>query len=80
MAFLLKLRKVDLLDIARELGVEAHGDLRKVEIKDKALQNKNYDMEAIKAVMQEVLEENKERGRERKSGKRKGGKGARKAN
>ncbi|GFQ86368.1 uncharacterized protein TNCT_519961 [Trichonephila clavata] len=61
MAFLLKLRKVDLLDIVRELGVDAHGDLRKVEIKDKILQNKNYDMETIKAVMEGVLEENKER-------------------
>ncbi|GFU75646.1 hypothetical protein TNCV_4677421 [Trichonephila clavipes] len=65
MFFLLRLRKGDLLDVARELGVEVNGDLRKVEIKDRDLQKEN-DIETIKVVMEGVLEanervENKER-------------------
>ncbi|GFW30943.1 uncharacterized protein TNCV_2940431 [Trichonephila clavipes] len=56
-----RLRKGDLLDVARELGMKVNGVLRKVEIKDLILQSENNDMEKIKAVMEGVSEENKER-------------------
>ncbi|GFX56637.1 hypothetical protein TNCV_3954641 [Trichonephila clavipes] len=45
-------------DVARELGVEVNSDLRKVETKDRILQNENNDIETIKLVMEGVLEEN----------------------
>ncbi|GFW30755.1 uncharacterized protein TNCV_4088751 [Trichonephila clavipes] len=54
MTFLLRLRKGDLLEVARELGVEINGDLTKVEIKDMILKN---DIETIKVVMEGILEE-----------------------
>ncbi|GFU09100.1 uncharacterized protein TNCV_1319461 [Trichonephila clavipes] len=57
MAFLLRLRKGDLLEVARELGVEVNGDQTKVEIKDMILQSDKNDMEMTKAVMEGILEE-----------------------
>ncbi|GFS80593.1 uncharacterized protein TNCV_3870181 [Trichonephila clavipes] len=57
MTFLLRLRKGDLLEVARELGVEVNGDQTKVEIIDMILQNDKNDMETIKAVMEGILEE-----------------------
>ncbi|GFU86241.1 uncharacterized protein TNCV_368971 [Trichonephila clavipes] len=57
MTFLLRLRKGDLLEVARELGVEVNGDQTRVEIKDMILQNDKNDMETIKAVMEGILEE-----------------------
>ncbi|GFV50054.1 hypothetical protein TNCV_2354391 [Trichonephila clavipes] len=52
-----RLRKCDLLEVARELGVEVNGDQPKVEIKDMILQNDKNDMETIKAVTEGILEE-----------------------
>ncbi|GFT20943.1 hypothetical protein TNCV_3130951 [Trichonephila clavipes] len=49
-----ELRKCDLLEVARELGVEVNGDQPKVEIKDMILQNDKNDMETIKAVMEGI--------------------------
>ncbi|GFX08217.1 hypothetical protein TNCV_3267081 [Trichonephila clavipes] len=46
------LSKGDLIEVERELGVEVNGDLRKVEIKDRILQNDNNDIETIKAEME----------------------------
>ncbi|GFV56159.1 uncharacterized protein TNCV_1489361 [Trichonephila clavipes] len=63
MTFLLRLRKGDLLEVARELGVEVIGDQTKVEIKDMILQN---DMETIKAVMEGILEEKEREFEERR--------------
>ncbi|GFV59911.1 hypothetical protein TNCV_3960261 [Trichonephila clavipes] len=57
MTFLLRLRKCDLLEVARELGVEVNGDQPKVEIKDMILQSGKNDMETIKAVTEGILEE-----------------------
>ncbi|GFT41510.1 hypothetical protein TNCV_3942691 [Trichonephila clavipes] len=54
---MLRLRKGDLLEVERELGVEVNGDQTKVEIKDMVLQNDKNDMETIKAVMEGILEE-----------------------
>ncbi|GFX89640.1 hypothetical protein TNCV_3710721 [Trichonephila clavipes] len=65
MSFLLRLRKGDLLDVVRELGVEVNGDQRKVEIKDRILQNEKNDIETIKAVMEGVLEKNEREKKER---------------
>ncbi|GFX98741.1 uncharacterized protein TNCV_1503191 [Trichonephila clavipes] len=48
MTFLLRPRKGDLLEVARELGVEVNGDVTKVEIKDMILQ---HDTETIKAAL-----------------------------
>ncbi|GFX76185.1 uncharacterized protein TNCV_2144891 [Trichonephila clavipes] len=48
------IKKGDLLEVAKELGVEVNGDLTKLEIKDMILQN---DIETIKAVMEGILEE-----------------------
>ncbi|GFX91002.1 hypothetical protein TNCV_2282941 [Trichonephila clavipes] len=52
-----ELRKCDLLEVARELGVEVNGDQPKVEIKDMILQSDKNDMETIKAVTEGILEE-----------------------
>ncbi|GFS50086.1 uncharacterized protein TNCV_881241 [Trichonephila clavipes] len=57
MTFLLRLRKGDLLEVGRKLGVEVNGDQTKVEIKDMILQSDKNDMETIKAVMEGILEE-----------------------
>ncbi|GFX59376.1 uncharacterized protein TNCV_4633341 [Trichonephila clavipes] len=57
MTLLLRLRKGDLLEVERELGVEVNDDLTKVEIKDMLLQNDKNDIETIKAVMEGILEE-----------------------
>ncbi|GFT80011.1 hypothetical protein TNCV_1244611 [Trichonephila clavipes] len=54
---MLRLRKGDLLEVGRELGVEVNGDQTKVEIKDMILQSDKNDMETIKAVMEGILEE-----------------------
>ncbi|GFS54329.1 hypothetical protein TNCV_4808451 [Trichonephila clavipes] len=65
MSFLLRLRKGDLLEVARELAVEVNVDLRKVEIKDRILQNDNNAKKTIKAVMEGVLEDKERDGKER---------------
>ncbi|GFX44912.1 uncharacterized protein TNCV_3429611 [Trichonephila clavipes] len=66
MTFLLRLRKGDLLEVARELGVDVNGDQTKVEIKDMILQNDKNDMETIKAVMEGILEEKEREVEERR--------------
>ncbi|GFV68540.1 retrovirus-related Pol polyprotein from transposon 412 [Trichonephila clavipes] len=66
MAFLLRLRKVDLLEVARELGVEVNGDQTKVEIKDMILQSDKNDMETTKAVVEGILEEKEREFEERR--------------
>ncbi|GFX17304.1 hypothetical protein TNCV_3553101 [Trichonephila clavipes] len=45
-----ELRNGDLLEVARELGVDVNGDQTRVEIKDMILQSDKNDMETIKAV------------------------------
>ncbi|GFU88437.1 uncharacterized protein TNCV_3353771 [Trichonephila clavipes] len=62
----MELRKGDLLEVARELGVEVNGDQTKVEIKDMILQNDKNDMETIKAVMEGILEEKEREFEERR--------------
>ncbi|GFX61004.1 uncharacterized protein TNCV_2366821 [Trichonephila clavipes] len=66
MTFLLRLRKGDLLEVARELGVEVNDDLTKVETKDMVLQNDKNDIETIKAVMEGILEEKERKFEERR--------------
>ncbi|GFV97449.1 uncharacterized protein TNCV_2039571 [Trichonephila clavipes] len=66
MTFLLRLRKGDLLEVARELGVEVNRDQTKVEIKDMILQSDKNDMETIKAVMEGILEEKEREFEERR--------------
>ncbi|GFX15102.1 uncharacterized protein TNCV_2480161 [Trichonephila clavipes] len=66
MTFLLRLRKGDLLEVTRELGVEVNGDQTRVEIKDMILQNDKNDMETIKAVMEGILEEKEREFEERR--------------
>ncbi|GFT59905.1 uncharacterized protein TNCV_705241 [Trichonephila clavipes] len=66
MTFLLRLRKGDLLEVTRELGVEVNGDQTKVEIKDMILQSDKNDMETIKAVMEGILEEKEREFEERR--------------
>ncbi|GFS76323.1 uncharacterized protein TNCV_4668451 [Trichonephila clavipes] len=66
MTFLLRLRKGDLLEVERELGVEVKGDQTKVEIKDMILQNDKNDMETTKAVMEGILEEKEREFEERR--------------
>ncbi|GFW56768.1 uncharacterized protein TNCV_4068481 [Trichonephila clavipes] len=61
-----ELRKGDLLEVARELGVEVNGDQTKVEIKDMILRNDKNDMETIKAVMEGILEEKEREFEERR--------------
>ncbi|GFT04215.1 hypothetical protein TNCV_1928191 [Trichonephila clavipes] len=63
---MLRLRKGDLLEVAKELGVEVNGDQTKVEIKDMILQNDKNDMETIKAVMEGILEEKEREFEERR--------------
>ncbi|GFX15877.1 uncharacterized protein TNCV_1061991 [Trichonephila clavipes] len=66
MTSLLRLRKGDLLEVAKELGVEVNGDQTKVEIKDMILQNDKNDMETTKAVMEGILEEKEKEFEERR--------------
>ncbi|GFW43761.1 uncharacterized protein TNCV_4771101 [Trichonephila clavipes] len=66
MTFLLRLRKGDLLEVTRELGVEVNGDQTKVEIKDMILQSDKNDMETTKAVMEGILEEKEREFEERR--------------
>ncbi|GFV95597.1 uncharacterized protein TNCV_4575981 [Trichonephila clavipes] len=61
-----ELRKGDLLEVARELGVEVNGDQTKVEIKNMILQNDKNDMETTKAVMEGILEEKEREFEERR--------------
>ncbi|GFW61172.1 hypothetical protein TNCV_433961 [Trichonephila clavipes] len=61
-----ELRKGDLLEVERELGVEVNGDQTKVEIKDMILQNDKNDMETTKAVMEGILEEKEREFEERR--------------
>ncbi|GFT32526.1 uncharacterized protein TNCV_184261 [Trichonephila clavipes] len=61
-----RLKKGDLLEVARELRVEVNGDLTKVEIKDMILQNDKNDMETIKVVMEGILEEKEREFEERR--------------
>ncbi|GFX02166.1 hypothetical protein TNCV_1750511 [Trichonephila clavipes] len=61
-----ELRKGDLLEVTRELGVEVNGDQTKVEIKDMILQSDKNDMETTKAVMEGILEEKEREFEERR--------------
>ncbi|GFT80427.1 retrovirus-related Pol polyprotein from transposon 297, partial [Nephila pilipes] len=60
MAYLLKLKKDDMIEIARELGVEAQNNFTKVEIMNRIIQSESYEEEIVKAVMEGVLEEKRE--------------------
>ncbi|GFV72297.1 uncharacterized protein TNCV_637591 [Trichonephila clavipes] len=66
MNFLLRLRKGNLLEVARELEVEVNGDQTKVEIKNMILQNDKNDMETTKAGMEGILEEKEREFEERR--------------
>ncbi|GFT98359.1 retrovirus-related Pol polyprotein from transposon 297, partial [Nephila pilipes] len=61
MAYLLKLKKDDMIEIARELGVEAQNNFTKVEIMNRIIQSESYEEEIVKAVMEGVLEEKREK-------------------
>ncbi|GFY15756.1 hypothetical protein TNCV_1284011 [Trichonephila clavipes] len=61
-----ELRKGDLLEEEREIGVEVNGDQTRVEIKDMILQSDKNDMETIKAVMEGILEEKEREVEERR--------------
>ncbi|GFS76926.1 retrovirus-related Pol polyprotein from transposon 297, partial [Nephila pilipes] len=61
MAYLLKLKKDDMIEIARELGIEAQNNFTKVEIMNRIIQTESYEEEIVKAVMEGVLEEKREK-------------------
>ncbi|GFT88297.1 retrovirus-related Pol polyprotein from transposon 297, partial [Nephila pilipes] len=61
MAYLLKLKKDDMIEIARELGIEAQNNFTKVEIMNRIIQSETYEEEIVKAVMEGVLEEKREK-------------------
>ncbi|GFS95905.1 retrovirus-related Pol polyprotein from transposon 412, partial [Nephila pilipes] len=61
MAYLLKLKKDDMIEIARELGIEAQNNFTKVEIMNRIIQSESYEEEIVKAVMEGVLEEKQEK-------------------
>ncbi|GFU47213.1 retrovirus-related Pol polyprotein from transposon 297, partial [Nephila pilipes] len=61
MAYLLKLKKDDMIEIARELGIEAQNNFTKVEIMNRIIQSESYEEEIVKAVMEGVLEEKREK-------------------
>ncbi|GFU10066.1 retrovirus-related Pol polyprotein from transposon 412 [Nephila pilipes] len=61
MAYLLKLKKDDMIEIARELGIEAQNNFTKVEIMNRITQSESYEEEIVKAVMEGVLEEKREK-------------------
>ncbi|GFS63388.1 retrovirus-related Pol polyprotein from transposon 412 [Nephila pilipes] len=61
MAYLLKLKKDDMIETARELGIEAQNNFTKVEIMNRIIQSESYEEEIVKAVMEGVLEEKREK-------------------
>ncbi|GFT89507.1 uncharacterized protein NPIL_306331, partial [Nephila pilipes] len=61
MEYLLKLKKDDMIEIARELGIEAQNNFTKVEIMNRIIQSESYEEEIVKAVMEGVLEEKREK-------------------
>ncbi|GFT77265.1 retrovirus-related Pol polyprotein from transposon 412, partial [Nephila pilipes] len=61
MSYLLKLKKDDMIEIARELGIEAQNNFTKVEIMNRIIQSESYEEEIVKAVMEGVLEEKREK-------------------
>ncbi|GFT99544.1 retrovirus-related Pol polyprotein from transposon 412 [Nephila pilipes] len=61
MAYLLKLKKDDMIEIARELGIEVQNNFTKVEIMNRIIQSESYEEEIVKAVMEGVLEEKREK-------------------
>ncbi|GFT22193.1 retrovirus-related Pol polyprotein from transposon 412, partial [Nephila pilipes] len=61
MAYLSKLKKDDMIEIARELGIEAQNNFTKVEIMNRIIQSDSYEEEIVKAVMEGVLEEKREK-------------------
>ncbi|GFS74714.1 uncharacterized protein NPIL_676391 [Nephila pilipes] len=64
MAYLLKLKKDDMIEIAKELGIEAQNTFTKVEIMNKIIQSESYEEEIVKAVVEGVLEEKMEERRQ----------------
>ncbi|GFS40685.1 retrovirus-related Pol polyprotein from transposon 297, partial [Nephila pilipes] len=61
MAYLLKLKKDDMIEIAREFGIESQNNFTKVEIMNRIIQSESYEEEIVKAVMEGVLEEKREK-------------------
>ncbi|GFS73110.1 retrovirus-related Pol polyprotein from transposon 412 [Nephila pilipes] len=61
MAYLLKLKKDDMIEIARELGIEAQNTFTKLEIMNSIIKSESYEEEIVKAVMEGVLEEKREK-------------------
>ncbi|GFS68936.1 hypothetical protein NPIL_609201 [Nephila pilipes] len=61
MAYLLKLKKDDMIEITKELRIEAQNTFTKVEIMNRIIQSESYEEEIIKAVMEGVLEEKREK-------------------
>ncbi|GFX79401.1 hypothetical protein TNCV_1715511 [Trichonephila clavipes] len=60
MAFLLRERKDVLLEVAKELRVEADITLPKIEFKRRICQSKYYDEESVKCLLEGILEEERE--------------------
>ncbi|GFT35057.1 hypothetical protein NPIL_668451 [Nephila pilipes] len=61
MAYLLKLKKDDMIEIARESGIEAQNTFTKLEIMNRIIKSESYEEEIVKAVMEGVLEEKREK-------------------
>ncbi|GFW34492.1 uncharacterized protein TNCV_501101 [Trichonephila clavipes] len=69
MAFLIRERKDVLLEVAKELRVEADITLPKIEFKRRICQSKYYDEESVKCLLEGILEEKREEREERENGK-----------
>ncbi|GFX22861.1 hypothetical protein TNCV_2606031 [Trichonephila clavipes] len=66
MTFLLRERKDVLLEVVKELRVEIDITLPKIEFKKRICQSKYYDEEAVKCLLEGILEEKREEREERK--------------
>ncbi|GFX91959.1 hypothetical protein TNCV_3577891 [Trichonephila clavipes] len=60
MAFLLRIRKYVLLEVAKELRVEIDITLPKIEFKKRICQSKYYDEESVKCLLEGILAEKRE--------------------
>ncbi|GFT99917.1 retrovirus-related Pol polyprotein from transposon 17.6 [Nephila pilipes] len=66
MAYLLKLKKDDMIEIAKELGIDAQNTFAKVKIINRFIQSESYEEEIVKETMEGVLEEKREEMEERR--------------
>ncbi|GFT76015.1 hypothetical protein NPIL_565651 [Nephila pilipes] len=67
MAYLLKLKKDDMIEIAKELGIDDQNTFTKVDIMNRIIQRVSYEEEIVKAVLEGVLEEKREKKKKKKS-------------